>query len=107
MAYYQAMADDLTTVSGIEAALAATSDYDVERDTDKAKRHIAALRSRLRFAATSARDGQSVQFNLQVLQQELAAAKAWLNAHESRTDAQRKANPNVTHADFTTFRGYT
>jgi len=101
------MADDLTTLAGIETVLAATSDYDTDHDTAKAERYIAAIRRRLHYAASSGRDGETVAFNVQVLQGELRAAQAWLAANRTRTEAQRKANPNVTHADFSTFRGYT
>lgn len=100
------MTDDLTTVAGIETVLAATSDYDTTRDAAKARRHIAALRRRLHFAASSGRDGQSLSFNVQVLREELKSALAWLAANEDRTEAQRLANPQMTHADFSTFRGY-
>lgn len=100
------MADDLTTISGIETVLAATSDYDTAADTSKCERHIAALRRRLHYAASSGRDGQSVTFNVQVIQAELRAAQAWLAANRDRTEAQRLDNPTVTHADFSTFRGY-
>jgi len=99
------MADDLTTITGIEAVLAATSDYDTTRDAAKARRYVAAIRRRLHMAASSGRDGQTLQFNVQVLESELRAALAWLRANDSPTEQQRLNNPSVTHADFTTFRG--
>lgn len=100
------MADDFTTPSGVEAVLADTADYDHERSTAKAKRRITALRRKLDFAASSARDGQSIQFQQAVIERQLNQTIAWLKANESRTEAQRKANPQVTHADFSTFGRY-
>jgi hypothetical protein len=38
---------DLTTLTGIEAELAATADYDVSLDVYRAKRRVAALRRKL------------------------------------------------------------
>ena len=100
------MADDLTTVAGVEAVLAATSDYDTTDDTAKAERHVAALRRRLHFAASAGRDGQSLSYNVNVLQDQLKQALRWLQANRTQTAAQRKRNPSVTHADFSTMRGY-
>jgi len=101
------MADDLTTATGIEAVLADTSRYDVDRDVTLAKRRVAALRRKLDFAASSARDGQSLQFQQQIIQDQLNQALAFIGAHETLTDAERLANPSVVHADFTTFGLYT
>lgn len=100
------MVDDLVTFSGVEAVLAATADYDVTRDASKARRRVAALRRKLDFAASSGRDGQTIQYQQQVIERQLQQALAWLRAYDTPTDAQRLKNPQVTHADFSTFGGY-
>mgnify|MGYP000923884897 CR=1 FL=1 len=100
------MVDDLATLEGVEAVLAATSTYDVDGDTSMAARHIAALRRRLHFAASMGRDGQSMSVDTKALQDELRTAMAWLRANTTPSEARRLANPDVVHADFSTFRGY-
>lgn len=100
------MADDFTTFAGVEAVLADTADYDVTRDAAKARRRVAALRRKLDFAASSARDGQSLTYQQQVIERQLQQCLAFLRTVDTPTDAQRLANPQVTHADFSTFRGY-
>jgi predicted ATPase len=97
---------DLTTYENVEAELAATADYDVAQDADKAKRRIAALRRKLDFAAESSRDGQALKFQQQHIENQLNQALAWLRENGDQTNAQKLANPSVTHADFSTFRGY-
>lgn len=100
------MADDLTTATGIEAVLAATASYDVDRDADAARRRVAALRRKLDFAASSSRDGQSLMYQQQVIERQLQQCLAFLRSVDAPTDAQRRANPSVTHADFSSLRGY-
>jgi hypothetical protein len=97
---------DLTTISGIEAELAATADYDVENDVAKAKRRVAALRRKLDFPQTMGRDQQSLQFAMQAIENQLQQALAFVQANVSPSEARQEANPNVLHADFSTFRGY-
>jgi len=100
------MVDDLATPSGIEAVLAATADYDVEYDISKAKRRVAALRRKLDFPMSSGQGDNSMAFQMQVIQDQLNQCLAFVRANETPSEAQRLANPNVTHADFSTFRGY-
>lgn len=97
---------DLTTYAGVESELAATSSYDVDNDVDMCKRHVAALRRKLHFASSSGRDGVTIQFQHQVLQQQLNQALAWLDNQQSLTEVQRTSNPSVTHADFSSFGQY-
>ncbi len=97
---------DLTTPAGIEVELAATADYDVARDVDKAKRRVAALRRKLDFPQMSGRGEQSMSFDMQRIENQLQQALAFVAANETLTEAQRLASPSVTHADFSTFRGY-
>lgn len=97
---------DLTTLAGIEAELAATADYDVERDVSKAKRRVAALRRKLDFPQSTGRGEQNIAFTMQTIENQLQQAIAFVAGNETLTDAQRLANPSVTHADFSTFRGY-
>jgi len=94
------MADDLTTISGIETVLAATAGYDVDGDVDLAKRRVAALRRKLDFAESSGRDGTDYRFNHQVIERQLRQALEYVAANQPLTEAQRKANPSVLHADF-------
>lgn len=97
----------LDTLAQVDAELAATSGYDVEGDVSKAIRHAAALRRRLHFAQSSGRGKMNMAFFMQAIQDQLQQCLAWINANNtSQTDAQRLANPSVTHADFSTFRGY-
>ncbi len=96
----------LETPQQVEAELAATADYDVANDVGKAKRRVAALRRKLDFAAMSSEDGRSVQFQLQITENQLRQALAFVQANDSQSEAQRLANPNVTHADFSTFGQY-
>jgi len=100
------MADDFTSMTGIEAVLADTADYAVERDVDKAKRRATAYERKLDFASFSARDTEQLRFDMAVIQSQLAKIYSWIESNESTTDAQRLANPDVTHADFSTFGQY-
>lgn len=100
------MADDLTTFSGVEIVLAATCDYDFTGDVDKGKRRAAALRRKLDFAEATGRGEQNVRFNVQAVQDQLRQCLAWLQNNLDQTDAQKMNAPDVLHADFSTFRGY-
>lgn len=100
------MADDFTTIEGIHTVLAATSTYDVDRDVAMAKRHLTALRRMKHFASSTSRDGQAMSMDLNAIEDEIARCLAFIRSQDSPTDAQKKASPNVTHADFSTFRGY-
>jgi|GEM_PF-3125136 len=92
---------DLTTLTGIEAELADTADYDVANDVSKAKRRAAALRRRLDFPQSSGRGEQNVAFAMQAIENQLQQVLAWIAANDTRTDAQGLANPDVVHADST------
>ncbi len=97
---------DLTTLAGIEAELAATADYDVTLDIPKAKRRVAALRRKLDFPQSTGRGEQNIAFAMQAIENQLQQALAFVAANDTPTEAQRLANPDVVHADFSTFRGY-
>jgi len=97
---------DLTILTGIEAELAATADYDVALDVSKAKRRVAALRRKLDFPQSSGRGEQNVAFAMQATENQLQQVLAWIAANDTPSEAQRLANPDVVHADFSTFRGY-
>lgn len=89
----------LNTFAEVDAELAATADYDVEIDTSKARRRIAALRRKLDFASSSERNGTNIEYQQQIIQQQLQQAIAWLQANDTAN------HPSVIHADFGTFRG--
>src|SRR3972149_1218255 len=97
---------DLTTLAGIEAELADTADYDVTLDVSKAKRRVAALRRKLDFPQSTGRGEQNIAFAMQAIENQLQQALAFVAANDTPTEAQRLANPDVVHADFSTFRGY-
>lgn len=97
---------DLTTIAGIEAELADTADYDVAADVSKAKRRAAALRRKLDFPQSSGRGEQNVAFYIQAIENQLQQVLAWIAANDTPTEAQKLVNPDVVHADFSTFRGY-
>lgn len=96
---------DLTTLAGIEAELADTADYDVALDIPKAKRRVAALRRRLDYPQSTGRGEQNIAFAMQAIQDQLQQVLAWIVANDTPSEAQRLANPDVVHADFSTFRG--
>jgi hypothetical protein len=91
---------DLTTIAQVEAELAATADYDVSNDVEKAKRRVAALRRKLDFPSEFERDALRARFALDVIERETNKALAFVQANVTPTEAQRLANPNVLHADF-------
>ena len=97
---------DLTTIVGIEAELADTADYDVAIDVSKAKRRAAALRRKLDFPQSSARGEQNVAFAIHAIENQLQQVLAWIAANDTPSKAQRLANPDVLHAEFSTCRGY-
>ncbi len=97
---------DLSTLTGIEAELADTADYDVALDLSKAKRRVAALRRKLDFPQSSGRGEQNVAFAMAAIENQLQQVLAWIAANDAQSDAQRLANPDVVHADFSNFRGY-
>src|SRR5574337_1040098 len=95
---------DLTTLSGIEAELGATADYDVAVDVSNAKRRVAALRRKLDFPQSSGRGEQNVAFAIAAIENQLQQVLAWIAANETPSDASRPANPDVRRADFANFR---
>lgn len=97
---------DLTTIAQVEAELAATADYDVSNDVDKAKRRVAALRRKMDFPSEFERDAQRARFAAEQIERQLNQALAFVQAAATPSEAQRLANPNVLHADFSTFHGY-
>jgi tetrahydromethanopterin S-methyltransferase subunit H len=96
---------DLTTLPGIEAELADTADYDVVLDVPKAKRRAAALRRKLDFPQSTGRGEQNIAFAMQAIENQLQQVLGWIMANDTPSEAQRLANPDVVHADFSTFRG--
>lgn len=105
MRYLCGMAD-LTTPAQVEAELAATADYLTTADVDKAKRRAAALERKLDFVQSTGRGEQSMSFDMGVIERQLQKVYAWIAANSDPSDAQRLRNPDVVHADFSTFRGY-
>jgi tetrahydromethanopterin S-methyltransferase subunit H len=97
---------DLSTLAGIEAELADTADYDVAADVPKAMRRVAALRRKLDFPQSTGRGEQNVAFAMQAIENQLQQALVFIATNETPSEAQRLANPDVVHADFSTFRGY-
>ncbi len=96
----------LNTYADVDAELAATADYDVAGDIDKAQRRISALRRKLDFAQQAAQSGSNMAFALQITQDELKAAMSWLKANgPPPSDQQKCRNPSVTHYDQSTLRG--
>ena len=97
---------DLTTLSGIDAELIATTRYAVNNDLDLAYRRLDALMVRTTtFASVASRNSQSLQFDMQNFREDLAKVEQFIRSAKTPTDAQRLANPSVTHADFSTIRG--
>lgn len=84
----------------------ATCGYDTENDVSKCKRFIVAVRGMLRFASMSRRDSVSMEHDPAILQKELDRALSWLDANQLTTEAQRLANPDVVHADYSGFGQY-
>lgn len=101
------MADDFTTIAGIDAIIADTGAYDQTGSSEDAWRRIRAIRQKIHLTPqSSGRDGMQITFAIQVLKDEEQQVLAWINANSTPTDAQRLNNPSVTHADFSTFREY-
>lgn len=97
---------DLSTFSAVDSELAATADYDVGGDLDKARRRVAALRRKLDFPQAAAGDSHTMAFYVQAIENQLSQVLAWIGANETPTEAERLANPSVIHADFSTFGKY-
>jgi len=95
---------DLTTYAQVEAELAATAAYDANDSVSEANRRVAALRRKLDFAESSDENGRAITFNHQVVLAQIDQALAFIRANP--TEAQRLANPDVVHADFSTFGRY-
>lgn len=97
---------DLTTLAQIEAELAATASYDVDNDVSKAKRRAAALRRKLDFPQSIGHGEANISYFMQVIENQLNQALAFVAAYDTPSEAQRLANPDVVHADFSNFHGY-
>jgi hypothetical protein len=97
---------DLSTYAAVDAELAETAGYDVERDVSQAKRRVAALRRKLDFASSSMEAGRELSFQQQIIQEQLNQALAFIRANEDVSDADRLRNPDVVHADFSGFGQY-
>ena len=100
------MAAALFTAVDIDQELALTADYDVANDLAKARRRIVALRRKLDLPQSAGHDQENVTLAMDTIEKQLYQALVWLAANDTQTDAQREQNPDVTHADFSTFRGY-
>ncbi|MEX0678068.1 MAG: hypothetical protein WD063_13385 [Pirellulales bacterium] len=79
---------DLTTLTGIEAELADTADYDVAIDVSKAKRRVAALRRKLDFPQSSGRGEQNIAFAMQAIENQLQQVLAWTAANDTPSETQ-------------------
>ena len=99
---------DLTTYTNVEAELAETAGYDDGGDLSMAIRRRAALRRKLDFAEQSDENGREIRFNHQIVESQLNQVGAYIQsrANDIASDAERLANPNVLHADFSGFGGY-
>ena len=97
---------DLSSIAGIESELAETADYDVALDLSKAKRRVAALRRKLDFPQSTGRGEQNIAFAMQAFENQLQQVLAFIAVNDTPGEAQRLANPDVVHADFSTCRGY-
>jgi hypothetical protein len=98
---------DLLSPETVDEELAATADYDVANDVNKAVRRVAALRRKLDFPQQMSRFGEeSMQIAVEATERQLQQALAWLASQGMPTEAGRLSNPSVVHADFRTFRGY-
>lgn len=97
---------DLATIAAVDSELALTADYDVVNDVAKARRRVAALRRKLDFPETLGREQETVTLAMQTIERQLNEAKQWIAANTDPTPEQRNRNPDVIHADFSTFRGY-
>ncbi len=67
---------------------------------------MAALRRKLDFPQSSGRGEQNVAFAIQAIENQFQQVLAWIAANDTPSEAQRLANPDVVHADFSTCRGY-
>jgi len=92
---------DLTFYTQVEAELAATAGYDINYSLSEAKRRVAALRRKLDFAQQSDENGRTIVFNHAIVQNQLNQALAYVRANDSAN-----GEPDVIHADFSTFGGY-
>ena len=97
---------DLSSLAAIESELADTAVYDVAQDATKAKRRVAALRRKLDFPQSTGRGEQNIAFAMQAIENQLQQVLAFIAANDAPSEAQRLSNPDVVHADFSTFRGY-
>lgn len=97
---------DLSTIAGIEEELLATVDYFANNDVALAKRRLAAMMQRALFPMRSDRDAQMMEFDAQMMREEIANLKAFISALADPTEAQRLANPSVLHTEFTMRGGY-
>lgn len=100
------MAPALFTLADVDLELALTADYRATGDVDKARRRVTALTRKLDFPETAGKDQESVKLAMQTIENQLQRVEAWLNANTDQTADQQLRDPNVTHADFSSFRGY-
>lgn len=101
------MAPALITAADIDNELALTADYDVADDVDKARRRVTALRRKLDLPQQAGKDQESVTLAMMTIERQLQSALNWIAANTDPSECQKLRNPDVVHADFSTFRGYT
>lgn len=97
---------DLTTYAQVEAELAATASYRSNKSVSEAKRRLDALTRKLDFAEQSDENGRMIRFNFKQVENQISAVEFYVRNNEELTDAERLANPDVIHSDFSTFGGY-
>jgi hypothetical protein len=93
----------LFTPEDIEAELALTAGYDIDNSLDLARRRVIALRRKLDLPHIVDNESQEhVELEMNIIQNQLQQALAWIRANSPANPN----NPDVVHADFSTFRGY-
>lgn len=100
------MASELTSASSLDDVIASytnNASYAEDDSITKAKRFITACRIMLIKRPSSMTKGSNqLNFNLQVIEEELRRAQIWLEAR----DPDSNAGPTVTRPNFNNFRGY-
>jgi hypothetical protein len=91
-----------STLAEIAAAYVDNASYSEDSSAAKARAFVTACRILLLKRPTEVSvDRRSINFDMKLIQQEMVAAKEWLDTHStSDTDS----GPRVTGADFRDFR---
>lgn len=91
----------LLTDAQVEAVYSTNCNYIEDKDSDKCAAFISACLELIRRSASGmAKGANSLSYDRRMLQDQLEAARRWLEVHPRGTNNYDRGGPSVTRVDF-------